>query len=280
MKEMCNISVIFNSIAERQNSRMKKESSAQIEKAAELLRGARRAVAFTGAGASTESGIPDFRSSKGVFSNLEKRFELPPEEILSYGYFLENPATFYAFYRKNLVHLDAEPNECHRALAALERAGILAAVITQNIDNLHQKAGSRTVMELHGSVGRCYCMHCRKRFGLDFIMGFNVDVPQCDNCGGLVKPDVVMYGERLDQEVISSSIDAISSADALIVIGTSLVVHPAAGMIRHFRGRRLIMINKSPTPYDEAADVVISESAGKTMKKILSLLGVHFETGS
>ncbi|MGV8120920.1 MAG: NAD-dependent protein deacylase [Candidatus Xenobiia bacterium LiM19] len=256
---------------------MKKDSKSAVEKAAELLCNSSCMVAFTGAGVSTESGIPDFRSAKGIFRDLEKKSDASPEEILSYSYFIENPGSFYACYRKNLVHRDARPNDCHRALAALEKAGRLKAVITQNIDNLHQRAGNRTVIELHGNVGRCYCLQCRKRFDLDYILDPSVEVPRCEECGGLVKPDVIMYGERLDNEKIESAIDAISSADALLVIGTSLVVHPAAGMIRHFRGRRFMIINKSPTPYDEAADIVIRESAGTTMKMLVTLLGIPLQ---
>jgi len=253
---------------------LKKSSETVIEKAAELLRNSLSIVAFTGAGVSTESGIPDFRSAKGIFRDLEKKSEASPEEFLSYRYFLKNPGAFYTYYRKNLIHRDARPNDCHKALAALEKAGRLKAVITQNIDNLHQLAGNNTVIELHGNVGQCYCLQCRKRFGLEYILNPSVKVPRCEECGGLIKPDVIMYEERLDNEKIESAMHAISSAGALLVIGTSLLVHPAAGLIRHFRGHRFIIINKSPTQYDEAADIVIRESAGRTMKMLVTLLDI------
>lgn len=256
---------------------MKKTSKSTIEKAAELLRNSSRIVAFTGAGVSTESGIADFRSAKGIFRDLEKQFKVAPEVVLSYSYFIKNPGSFYAYYRKNLVHRDARPNDCHRALAALEKAGRLKAVITQNIDNLHQLAGNRTVIELHGNVGHNLCLQCGKKFDLDYVLDLSVEVPCCEECGGLVKPDVILYEERLDNGKIESAIDAISTADTLLVIGTSLAVHPAAGMIRHFRGRVFIIINKSPTPYDEAADIVIRESAGTTMKILITLLGIPMQ---
>ncbi len=258
---------------------MKKGSKSGIDDAAEILRSSSRIVAFTGAGVSTESGIPDFRSARGIFQDLKKKFEVPPEVVLSYSYFIENPGSFYAYYRKYLVHRDARPNDCHNALAALEKAGRLKTVITQNVDNLHQLAGNNRVIELHGNVGRSYCIQCRKQFDLDYILDRSVEVPRCEECGGLVKPDVIMYGERLDERIIEAAIDALRSAEVLIIIGTSLVVHPAAGMIRHFMGSGFIIINKSPTPYDEAADIVIPESAGTAMKRIVTLLGISLPQG-
>lgn len=213
-------------------------------------------VFFGGAGVSTESGIPDFRSVDGLY---HQHYDQPPETILSHTYFMAHPEGFFQFYREKMLCLDAQPNAAHRKLAELERAGRLKAVVTQNIDGLHQKAGSRTVYELHGSVLRNYCMKCRQFYGADFMVEAR-GVPRCPVCGGIVKPDVVLYEEQLDQETLEASVLAISRADMLIVGGTSLVVYPAAGLINYYRGDKLVLINRDATPYDRRADLVIHDA--------------------
>ncbi|MBD5133576.1 MAG: NAD-dependent protein deacylase [Clostridiales bacterium] len=218
-------------------------------------------VFFGGAGVSTESGIPDFRSVDGLYN---QKYDQPPETILSHTYFTRNTEAFYRFYRDKMLCLDAKPNAAHLKLAELEQAGKLKAVVTQNIDGLHQMAGSRVVYELHGSVHRNYCTKCRTFYGVDFIAG-GEDVPRCPVCGGLVKPDVVLYEEGLDQETIEGAVRAIAQADMLIVGGTSLVVYPAAGLINYYRGNKLVLINRDPTPYDGQADLVIHASIGKVL---------------
>jgi NAD-dependent deacetylase len=212
----------------------------------------RRIVFFGGAGVSTESGIPDFRSVDGLYS---QKYDQPPETILSHTYFARHTAGFYRFYRDKMLCLDAQPNAAHLKLAELERAGKLAAVVTQNIDGLHQAAGSKAVYELHGSVHRNYCTKCGAFYGVDFIAG-GEGVPCCPGCGGLVKPDVVLYEEGLDQDTVEGAVRAIAQADMLIVGGTSLVVYPAAGLIRYYQGDRLVLINRDPTPYDMEAGLV------------------------
>jgi len=221
-----------------------------------------RIVFFGGAGVSTESGIPDFRSAEGLYRR-ESGTRVPPEEVLGHRFFMRHPDEFYAYYKANLVHADAQPNAAHRGLASLERAGKLSAVITQNIDGLHQAAGSRRVLELHGSVHRNYCMECGKRFGLDAILAAD-DVPRCE-CGGVIRPDVVLYEEMLDERVMDEAIDELSRADTVIVGGTSLAVYPAAGLLQAFRGDNLVLINRDPTPYDRHATLVIPESIGATL---------------
>ncbi len=239
------------------------------EKLAEILSKSTNAVFFGGAGMSTESGIPDFRSANGIYNQkLNRTFS--PEEMASHDFFLSHPEEFFAFYRERFVYLDAKPNAGHLALAELERRGILTAVITQNIDGLHQIAGSKVVYELHGSIRRSYCVKCGKKYGVDFILN-NIPIPHCD-CGGIVKPDVVLYGESLDNDTITNSIQAILSADTLIVGGTSLIVYPAAGLIDYFRGQHLILINKTATRADSDAELVIRENIGKTLKKAVDLL--------
>lgn len=218
-------------------------------------------VFFGGAGVSTESGIPDFRSVDGLY---HQHYDQPPETILSHTYFMAHPEGFFQFYREKMLCLDAQPNAAHRKLAELERAGRLKAVVTQNIDGLHQKAGSRTVYELHGSVLRNYCMKCRQFYGADFMVEAR-GVPRCPVCGGIVKPDVVLYEEQLDQETLEASVLAISRADMLIVGGTSLVVYPAAGLINYYRGDKLVLINRDATPYDHRADLVIHDAIGKVL---------------
>ena len=218
-------------------------------------------VFFGGAGVSTESGIPDFRSVDGLYS---QKYDQPPETILSHTYFVGHTGDFYRFYRDKMLCLDAKPNAAHQKLAQLERAGKLKAVVTQNIDGLHQMAGSQVVYELHGSVHRNYCTKCRTFYGVDFIAE-GKGVPHCPVCGGLVKPDVVLYEEGLDQDTVEGAVRAIARADVLIVGGTSLVVYPAAGLINYYRGNKLVLINRDPTPYDGRADLVIHDSIGKVL---------------
>ena len=217
-------------------------------------------VFFSGAGVSCESGIPDFRSTDGLYNQT---WRWPPEEILSHHFFWENTEEFYRFYRAKMLYPDAQPNAAHKALASLEAQGKLRAVITQNIDGLHQAAGSRNVLELHGSVHRNHCTECGKPFGLDAILSCD-GVPRC-SCGGVIKPDVVLYEEALDQQVLSRSMRAIAQADVLIVGGTSLNVYPAAGLLRYFGGRALIVINKTPTPADKGATLVLQGEIGKIL---------------
>lgn len=221
-------------------------------------------VFFGGAGVSTESGIPDFRSADGLYN---QRYSYPPEEILSHEFFYENTAEFYRFYQDKMLCLDAEPNAAHIALARLEASGKLKAVITQNIDGLHQAAGSKNVYELHGSVHRNYCTRCNSFFSAEYVKA-QQGIAYCENCGGLVKPDVVLYGEGLDNETVSGAVRAIAKCDCLIVAGTSLAVQPAAGLVRYFSGSHLVLINKSATPLDSAADLVIRDKVGEVLGNI------------
>lgn len=224
-------------------------------------------VFFGGAGVSTESGIPDFRSESGIY-NTVKNFGCPPEQILSHTYFMRNTEKFFRFYRSVMLYDNARPNEAHKALARLEKQGKLKAVVTQNIDGLHQAAGSKNVYELHGSVHRNYCTSCHKFFGLETVK--NCDgIPRCDSCGSVIKPDVVLYEEGLDEETIQKSVAAIAAADLLIVGGTSLNVYPAAGFVRYYKGNRLVLINMSETPYDSYANLLIRESIGKVFKDVI-----------
>ena len=217
-------------------------------------------VFFGGAGVSTESGIPDFRSTDGL---SHQKFESPPETILSHTFFYQHTEYFYRFYREKMLPLEAEPNAAHRALAALERAGKLRAIVTQNIDGLHQKAGSKNVYELHGSVWRNYCTKCGKSYSAEFIRDSG-GVPHCA-CGGLIKPDVVLYEEGLDEKTIKGAVRAIAEADVLIVGGTSLTVYPAAGLIRYYGGNRLVLINRDETPYDGYANLIFREPIGQVL---------------
>ena len=228
-----------------------------------MVDGARRIVFFGGAGVSTESGIPDFRSTDGLYS---QSYDYPPEVILSRTFFDNNPAVFYRFYREKMLFLSAQPNDAHRKLAQLEEAGRLTAVITQNIDNLHQKAGSKNVLELHGSVWRNYCMRCKKPYPVEAVLQAE-GVPRCE-CGGIIRPDVVLYEEALDTGAMEAAVRAVSQADLLIVGGTSLVVWPAAGLIRYFSGDSLVLINKGETPYDDRADLLIRAPIAKTLGEI------------
>ena len=228
-----------------------------------ILNQGKRIVFFGGAGVSTESGIPDFRSADGLY---HQTYKYNPETILSHSFFMQKPEDFYEFYRDKMIVTDVEPNVTHKFLAKLEEAGKLSAVITQNIDGLHQRGGSKNVIELHGSIHRNYCMKCRKFHSLSAMTGPE-PVPRCD-CGGTIKPDVVLYEEGLDDSVISDSIYHISTADLLIIGGTSLVVYPAAGMIRYFQGKHLVLLNKSTTSADEKASLCIRESIGQVLEQI------------
>lgn len=223
-------------------------------------------VFFGGAGVSTESGIPDFRSSTGLYTS-QQGGTYPPEYMLSHTCFVTRTQEFYDFYRQNMLYPDALPNDGHKALATLERQGKVKAVITQNIDGLHQMAGSKTVIELHGSVHRNYCMNCQAEYDLGFIVQTQ-GVPRCTKCGGIVKPDVVLYEEPLNQDSMESAIRYITNADVLVVGGTSLSVYPAAGLIQYFTGQRLILINKSVTSYDHMAEVIIREAVGDILNTL------------
>ena len=221
----------------------------------------RNIVFFGGAGVSTESGIKDFRSVDGLYS---QKFDYPPETIISHSFYVEKPEYFFRFYREKMLPLGFEPNVTHKALAKWEREGKLSAVVTQNIDGLHQKAGSKRVYELHGSVLRNYCTRCGKAYSAEFIRDC-AGVPKCD-CGGTVKPDVVLYEEGLDQATLEGAVRAIAGADLLIVGGTSLTVYPAAGLIQYYGGNRLVLINRDETPYDSRADLVLHESLGDVFR--------------
>ena len=220
-------------------------------------------VFFGGAGVSTESGIPDFRSQDGLYN---QKYDYPPETILSHTFFMRHPDEFYKFYQDKMLCDTAKPNVAHLKLAELEKAGKLKGVITQNIDNLHQVAGSKKVMELHGSVHRNYCMKCGKFYDAQFILD-STGVPTCE-CGGIIKPDVVLYEEGLDNQIMSESIQSIRNADMLIIGGTSLAVYPAAGLIDYYQGNKLVLVNKTPTPRDSMADLVVSGSIGELFDQI------------
>lgn len=221
-------------------------------------------VFFGGAGVSTESGIPDFRSVDGLY---HQKYDYPPETILSHTFYMRHTEEFYRFYKDKMLYLDAEPNEAHKKLAELEQAGKLKAVITQNIDGLHQAAGSKKVLELHGSVHRNYCTKCRKLFSAEYVL-LSDGLPRCDACGGLIKPDVVLYEEGLDDQTMREAVYYIEHADMLIIGGTSLAVYPAAGLIDYYRGNKLVLVNKSTTPMDGRADLLIQGSIGEIFSKI------------
>lgn len=235
-----------------------------IEQFTDMVQHSNNIVFFGGAGVSTESGIPDFRSVDGLYN---QKYQYPPEHILSHTFYRENPEEFYRFYRDKMLCLDAKPNMAHIKLAELEKAGKLKAIITQNIDGLHQKAGSKNVLELHGSVHRNFCEHCHKFFDAKYIL-HSTGVPKCDACGGPIKPDVVLYEEGLDNDVIEQALYYISHADMLIIGGTSLVVYPAAGLVRYYNGHKLVLINKSSTDMDSSADLVIKEPIGQVFSHI------------
>ncbi len=244
--------------------------SRKMEQLVEILKESERIVFFGGAGCSCESGIPDFRSADGLW-NEKLKSNLTPEQLVSHTFFLRYPENFFKFYKDKLIYPEAKPNGAHIALAKLEKMGKLQAVVTQNIDGLHQAAGSKRVYELHGSVLRNYCMDCHAFYDEKFILE-SEGVPKCPACGGVVKPDVVLYEEGLDDGIIRRAIDAIANADTLIIGGTSLVVYPAAGLIDYFRGKNLVLINKSVTPADHKADLVIHDALGKVLSEAVSQL--------
>ena len=244
--------------------------STEIEKLTQILKESNNIVFFGGAGVSTESNIPDFRSSNGLW-NEKLQINLTPEQLVSHTMFMRYPEEFFEFYRDKLIYPEAKPNAAHIALAKLEEMGKLKAIVTQNIDGLHQAAGSKKVYELHGSVLRNYCMKCNAFYDEKFILE-SKGVPTCPKCGGKVKPDVVLYEEGLDNNVISVAVKAIAEADTLIIGGTSLVVYPAAGLIDYFRGKNLVLINKSTTSADNRADLVIHDAIGKVLGEAVNNL--------
>lgn len=235
----------------------------KLEKLQKLIDGSKRIVFFGGAGVSTESGIPDFRSVDGLYN---QKYRFPPETILSHSFFEKYPDEFYRFYRDKLIVRGAEPNAAHRYLAELEARGKLRAVVTQNIDGLHQAAGSRNVLELHGTLLKNYCVRCGKRYDADFVQNAS-GTPHC-SCGGVVRPDIVLYEEGLDSDVLTRAVTEISRADLLIIGGTSLAVYPAAGLIHYFRGGHLVLINRSPTPMDSLAELIIAEKIGEVFSHL------------
>lgn len=241
----------------------------KIKKLKEWIESSSNIVFFGGAGVSTESGIPDFRSENGIFSAMSE-YGYRPEMILSHSFFETKPDIFFQYYKKNLLFPDAKPNAAHKALAKLEDMGKLKAVITQNIDDLHQRAGSKKVLELHGTLYKNYCLGCGKQFDLAYVTKED-GITKCDACGGTVRPDVVLYEEGLNSDVLNQAVQYISQAEVLIVGGTSLNVYPAAGLIHYYKGNQLVLINKSATGYDKKANLVISENIGEVFSEILDL---------
>lgn len=238
-----------------------------VEKLKKMIEESDNIVFFGGAGVSTESGIPDFRSENGIYSAVSE-YGYSPERILSRTFFRRKKEIFFEYYKKNLLFEGAKPNAAHKALAELEKAGKLKAVVTQNIDNLHQDAGSKNVLELHGTLFRNYCVKCGKNFDMDYVRK-TPGVTECDECGSVVRPDIVLYEEGLDGMVIEKSVDAIRKADILIVGGTSLAVYPAAGLINYYRGNKLVLINKGETAYDKRADLIIRDSIGEVFAYVM-----------
>lgn len=234
-----------------------------VERLGQMIEDSDNIVFFGGAGVSTESGIPDFRSVDGLY---HQKYDYPPETILSHTFYMRKPEEFFRFYKEKLICTDAKPNAAHKALAQLEKEGKLKAVVTQNIDGLHQAAGSKKVLELHGSTLRNYCEKCHKLYGIEAVKEAK-GVPYCE-CGGRIKPDVVLYEEGLDQDVLSEAVRVISEADMLIIGGTSLAVYPAAGLIDYYQGHKLVLINKTPAARNSMADLVITESIGKVFAQI------------
>ena len=241
-----------------------------INKLVEILKTSNNIVFFGGAGVSTESNIPDFRSANGLF-NARLNMTLSPEQLVSHTYFIRFPEEFFNFYKAKLIYPEAKPNGAHISLAKLEEMGKLKAIVTQNIDGLHQCAGSKNVFELHGSIHRNYCIKCTDSYDVDFILN-SKGIPTCPKCNGTVRPDVVLYEEGLDENVLKGAIDAISKADTLIIGGTSLVVYPAANLINYFNGKNLVLINKSSTSADSRADLVIHDSIGKVLSEAVNFL--------
>lgn len=237
----------------------------QIEELQRMIDESERIVFFGGAGVSTESQIPDFRSSDGLY---QLEYHYPPEQVVSHSFFVRHTEEFYQFYKERMMFLDAKPNAAHRKLAELEQAGKLKAVITQNIDGLHQAAGSKQVLELHGSIHRNYCERCHAFYDGVYVKQ-SQGIPRCEKCGGLIKPDVVLYEESLDDQVMRKSVEMISSADMLMIGGTSLVVYPAAGFVDYFHGKYLVVLNRDATPRDAQADLCIKEPIGKVLNQIV-----------
>lgn len=231
----------------------------------EIIDNSNKIVFFGGAGVSTESGIPDFRSVDGLYN---MKYDYPPEQILSHTFFVNKTTEFYRFYKDKMNALQAKPNKAHYKLAELENAGKLTAVVTQNIDGLHQKAGSKNVYELHGSTMRNYCTRCGKFFSGEYVFSSD-NIPRCDECGGIIKPDVVLYEEGLDDKTVNGALDAIMSADCLIVAGTSLTVYPAASFIKYFKGKYFVLINRDKTQADSMADLVIHDKVGEVLDRII-----------
>ena len=244
---------------------MTHDTEVKVKKLQEIIDESQRIVFFGGAGVSTESGIPDFRSVDGLY---HQKFKYPPEVMLSHTFFMQNTWDFFDFYKNRVIPADPKPNAAHLKLAELEKAGKLIGVVTQNIDGLHQAAGSEKVYELHGSVLRNYCMNCGKFFDYKYILNAS-GIPECDVCGGTGKPDVVLYEEGLDNDTVVGAVNAISAADTMIVAGTSLVVYPAAGLLQYFRGKWLILINRDPTPADASANLVIHDKVGEVLSQII-----------
>ena len=238
----------------------------QYEELKKMISESRNIVVFTGAGISVPSGIPDFRSADGIY-NQKTNFNASPEDIISHSFFTSHTEDFYTFYKDKMCYPKAEPNAAHKYFADLEKKGKNVIVVTQNIDGLHQKAGSSIVYELHGTIHQNFCQRCGRLFGLDYVMNSN-GVPHCDKCGGIVKPNVVLYEESLDEDTIQRSINAIMTCDMMIIVGTSLRVYPAAGFIRYFRGRYLVVINKDATSYDSNCDLVFNEDVVNVIKNI------------
>ena len=238
----------------------------KFEALQDIIDESRSIVVFTGAGISVPSGIPDFRSADGIY-NQKTKIHAKPEDIISHSFFVKNTEDFYEFYKEKMVYPKAEPNAAHKYFAKLERQGKNVIIVTQNIDGLHQKAGNSQVYELHGNVHRNYCEDCGRFFGSEYVMNHE-GVPHCDKCGGIVKPDVVLYEEPLNEDIINRTISAIMTCDTLIVVGTSLTVYPAAGFIRYFRGRYLVVINKQETSYDNMCDFVINDDIVNVVKNL------------
>jgi NAD-dependent deacetylase len=234
-----------------------------------IIAGSNNIVFFGGAGTSTESDIPDFRSQDGLYQN-KNNYNHPPEVMLSHDFFMSHTEEFYKFYKAKMIYMDARPNLAHEALVKLEKMGKLKAVVTQNIDGLHQMAGSNNVLELHGSINRNYCMDCGASYNLEYIIGNDTLIPICEKCGGTIKPDVVLYGEQLNNRTINKAVQFIENADVLIIGGTSLAVYPAASLIDYYLGNKLVLINKSVTASDRKANLVIHDSIGNVLKEAVS----------
>ncbi len=239
----------------------------KIQRLKEIIDDSKNIVFFGGAGVSTESGIPDFRSASGLYNQKLDR-NVSPEELISHTFYVRYPEYFFEFYKDKLIYPDAEPNDCHKALAELERQGKVSAIVTQNIDGLHQKAGSKVVYELHGSTLRNYCEKCHAFYDEKYVLASD-GVPTCEKCGGRVKPDVVLYEEGLDDATVEGAIEAIGKADTLIIGGTTLIVYPAAGLIHYFHGKHLVLINKSSTSADSLAELVINDNIGEVFRQVM-----------